>query len=140
MKNLCLAVACTLAMAIASISTFATSICEAKSMNPDEAAITEIVGKIQSTISSSDWDAWVALYTDDAVFTAGKNEVTKAEIRKMIDGADYKITKQKILKMKIDGDKASVSTSFLGNGKENKETYLLRKEDGKWLIYKEQNP
>ena len=112
--------------------------------NDDEAAIYAIVGKLQDSISAGEWDQWLALYTDDAVLTtgsgSGNKEISKQEMREMVEGVSYKITNMVILDKTISGDQASISVSFDGNGKKQNETYLLTKKSDQWLIYKETNP
>ncbi len=112
--------------------------------NDDEAAIYAIVGELQDSISAGDWDQWLALYTDEAVLTSGSGsgnkEISKQEMREMVEGVSYKITNMMIIDKTISGDQASISVSFDGNGKKQNETYLLTKKSGQWLIYKETNP
>lgn len=112
--------------------------------NDDEAAIYVIVGKLKDSISGGEWDQWLALYTDNAILTtgsgSGNKEISKQEMREMVEGVSYKITNMVVLDKTISGDKASISVSFDGNGEKQSETYLLTKKSGQWLIYKEKNP
>ena len=112
--------------------------------NADEAEIYAIVGEIQDRISAGKWDQWLELYTDDAVLTSGwasgNKEISKQQMRDLVEGISYKITNMVVLDKSISGDQASISVSFVGNGKKQYETYLLTKKSGQWLIYKEKNP
>lgn len=108
--------------------------------NADEAEIYAIVGKLQDRISASEWDLWLELYTDDAVLSFGKEDVTKQQMRDNVQGITYKIKDMVVLNTDISGGQASVSVSFDGNGKKQYETYQLTKKSGQWLIYKETNP
>ena len=112
--------------------------------NADETEIYEIVGKLQDRISASEWDKWLELYADDAVLTSGSGtgnkEISKQQMREMVEGVSYKITYMVVLDKNISGDQASISVSFNGNGKKQYETYLLTKKSGQWLIYQEKNP
>lgn len=105
--------------------------------NADEAEIYAIVGKIQDRITVKEWDQWLDLYADDAVFTSGSGnkEVSKQQIRDMTEGVSYKITNMVVFDKNISGDQASISVSFNGNGKKQNEIYLLTKKSGQWLIY-----
>lgn len=106
----------------------------------DEAEIYAIVAALQDSISASQWDKWLALYTDDAVLTSGKKEISKQQMRDIVEGISYKITNLVVLNKDISGNQASISVRFDGNGKEQYETYLLTKKNNKWLIYREKNP
>jgi ketosteroid isomerase-like protein len=110
--------------------------------NADEAEIYAIVGKIQDRITVKEWDQWLDLYADDAVFTSGSGnkEVSKQQIRDMTEGVSYKITNMVVFDKNISGDQASISVSFNGNGKKQNEIYLLTKKSGQWLIYRKKNP
>jgi ketosteroid isomerase-like protein len=112
--------------------------------NADEAEIYAIVGKLQDRISAGEWDQWLELYTDDAVLTSGSGsgnkEISKQQMRDMVEGVSFKITNMVVLDKSISGDQASISVSFDGNGKKQYETYLLTKKSGQWLIYREKNP
>jgi len=111
--------------------------------NPDEAEIYAMITKLQDSITASEWDQWLDLYTDDAVLTSGgssNEEISKQQMRDLTEGISYKITNMVVLDKRISGDQASISVSFDGNGKKQYETYLLTKKSGQWLIYKEKNP
>lgn len=111
-----------------------------KPMNADEAAIYTSLEGVKNHISASQWDDWLALYSDDAVLTNGKDQVNKKEMRKAVDGINYKISEMEILDQTIEADSASVSVRMIGNGKKHLETYKFKKMDGKWLIVEETNP
>lgn len=111
-----------------------------KPMNSDEAAIYATLEGVKNHISAGQWDEWLALYSDDAVLTNGKSNVTKAEMRDAVQGINYQITEMEILDQTINTDDASVSVAMIGNGKKHKETYKFKKMDGKWLIVEETNP
>ncbi|SHO49045.1 nuclear transport factor 2 family protein [Desulfopila aestuarii] len=106
----------------------------------DETEVYAIVAKVQEYISASEWDKWLALYSDDAILTKGDEKVSKSEMRKSVEGIKYKITDMEVLQKTIGVDEAVVSTRFLGNGKEQLESYKLKKIDGIWLIVEETNP
>lgn len=108
--------------------------------NNDEAEIFLMVQNVQDYISASQWDEWLSMYSDDAVLTSGKGEVTKDEMRKNVEGASYKITDMRLVDKQINTADAFVSVSMMGNGKKQLETYHFRKIDGRWLIVKETNP
>ncbi|PKN41687.1 MAG: hypothetical protein CVU60_09875 [Deltaproteobacteria bacterium HGW-Deltaproteobacteria-18] len=108
--------------------------------NNDEAEIFLIVQNLQQYISTSQWDKWLAMYSDDAILTSGKKNVTKEEMRKMIDGFSYKITKMEVTKKQINAEDAFVSVSMIGNGKHQLETYHFKKINNSWRIVKETNP
>lgn len=108
--------------------------------NSDEAEVYKIVQNIQTYISTSQWDEWLAMYSDDAILTSGKNNVTKEEMRKLIDGVSYKITKMEVTKKQINTEDAFVSVSMIGNDKPQLETYHFKKINNSWLIVKETNP
>ena len=109
-------------------------------MNADEKAIYSILGTLQESISASEWDKWLALYSDDAVLTSGNKKLNKQQMRTEVKGISYKITNMAVLDKNIEEDQASVSVSMDGNGKKHYETYKLRKMDGEWLIVAETNP
>jgi len=111
-----------------------------KATNPDEEAIFGILANLKDYISSSQWDNWLSLYTDDAILTRGDKQVNKTEMRSFIEGKTYKITEMEILKKNIDNNQASVSVRMIGNGKKHFETYKFKKSEGKWLITEEINP
>ncbi len=108
--------------------------------NDDEAEIYAVLSTLQSTISASQWDKWLKLYTEDAVLTAGKKQLNKQQMRAEVEGISYKITDMVVLNKDISGNQASISVNFSGNGKKQYETYILTKKSGEWLIYKEKNP
>ncbi len=109
-------------------------------MNADEKAIYEVLGALQNNISTSQWNKWLQLYSEDAVLTSGKKQLNKKEMRSEVEGISYKITNMMVLDTTIEKDHASVSVSMLGNGKKHLETYKLKKVDNHWLIYMETNP
>jgi len=106
----------------------------------DETEVYATVAGVQEYVSASEWDKWLALYADDAVLTRGSDKVSKSEMRKFIEGKQYKISDMEVLQKVIGADDAFVSTRFIGNGKEELESYKLKKIDGKWLIVEETNP
>ena len=123
-----------------STKTTGTALSQLQPANADEQAIYQSITDLRDNITNSKWDQWLALYTDDAILTEGKRKVGKDEIRKVVEGASYKITDMEVLSQEIGPDQAKVSVQFMGNGKKNFETYHYRKVDGKWLIYMETNP
>ena len=108
--------------------------------NPDEASIYQILDNIKSYISSSQWDKWLAMYSDDAVLTAGDKNVSKSEMREMVEGITYVISSMEIVRKDIGESSASVSVQMKANDKMQKETYTFEKRDGQWLIVAETNP
>lgn len=111
-----------------------------KPASQDEYEIIQMVENIKVYISSSQWDKWLDMYTDDAVLTTREGNVTKEEMRRSVEGISYKITDMHILKKEINSEDASVSVQFKGNGKAQKETYYFKKIDGAWFIVAESNP
>ena len=106
----------------------------------DETAIYNSLAQLQQYISASEWEKWLALYSDDAVFTLGDKKVSKEDMRKATEGIKYTITDMEVLQKVIGKDDAFVSTKWLGNGKEEFESYKFKKIDGTWLIVEEMNP
>ena len=117
-----------------------TALSQLQPANPDEQAFYLSLTDLRDNISNSEWDQWLALYTDDAILTEGKRKVGKDEMRKVVEGISYKITDMEVLSQEISPDQAKVSVQFMGNGKKQFETYHYRKVDNKWLIYMETNP
>ena len=108
--------------------------------NNDESQIYQMVQNIQKYISTSQWDEWLAMYSDDAILTSGKTNVTKEEMRKSAEGISYKITQMEVIKKEINAENAFVSVSMIGNGKPQLETYYFKKINNSWFIVKETNP
>lgn len=117
-----------------------TMVGDMKAKNSDEAEVYATISKVQEYISSSQWDKWLALYSDDAVLTERDRKVSKEEMRDVVDGISYKITEMEILQNVVGKDAAFVSVRMVGNGKEQLESYKLAKFDGQWLITEEMNP
>jgi len=108
------------------------------------AGIANFGSTLQESISASDWDQCLDLYTDDAVLTtgsgSGNKEARKQQMRGMVEGIFYKITNMVVLDKSISGDQKSISVSFDGNNKKQYETSLLTKKNRQWSIYRGKNP
>lgn len=108
--------------------------------NSDEIEIFQIIDNIKTFISSSEWDKWLEMYSDDAVLTAGNKNVSKSEMRSIVEGISYKITSMEIINKDIGPNSASVSVKMTANDKFEFETYKFEKRSGRWLIIAENNP
>lgn len=118
-----------------------TFIGDMQGKNDNETAVFSVLSQLQEYVSASEWDKWLALYSDDAILTLGEKKVSKEEMREAAQGIKkYTITNMAVLQKVVGSDDAFVSTRFLGNGKETQESYKLKKIDGNWLIVEEMNP
>lgn len=116
----------------------------------DQEIIIGMISTLQSSLNARDVDKWFDLYSDNATITYTKNRPTPkkevvASVRKQdLSSWNFQIEDVKIIKTKIEQDRAMVKTILImntgGSVKNHPETYYFTKTNGKWLIDKETNP